>query len=140
MPDGEAVVLGSPAGLTPGYDLVGAVVGSEGTLGIVTRIWVRLTPRPEGVETLLALFADVVTACRVVGTLIQSGLVPAALEIADRRTIEAVEASAYAAGLPTDVGAVLIVELDGPACALHLGRQRAPCAASSLLRLMQRQP
>jgi glycolate oxidase subunit GlcD len=118
LPDGECVVLGSPAGFAPGYDLVGAFVGSEGTLGIATKAWVRLTPLPERVETLLAVFADVVSACRAVGRMIESGLVPAALEICDRRTIEAVEASAYAAGLPTDAGAVLIVELDGPEPAL----------------------
>ncbi|MGI9591972.1 MAG: FAD-binding oxidoreductase [Myxococcota bacterium] len=118
LPDGELVVLGSPAGFAPGYDLVGAAVGSEGTLGIVTKVWVRLTPIPERVETLLALFPDVVSACRAVGVVIGTGMVPAALEIVDQRTIEAVEASVYAAGLPTDVGAVLIVELDGPAVAL----------------------
>jgi len=118
LPDGEIVLLGSPAGFAPGYDLVGAVVGSEGTLGVVTKVWVRLTPIPERVETLLVLFPDVVSACRAVGVVIGTGLVPAALEIVDRRTIEAVEASVYAAGLPTDVGAVLIVELDGPAPAL----------------------
>jgi len=118
LPDGELVVLGSPAGAAPGYDLVGAAVGSEGTLGIVTKVWVRLTPIPERIETLLVLFPDVVSACRAVGVVIGTGMVPAALEIVDRRTIEAVEASVYAAGLPTDVGAVLIVELDGPAVAL----------------------
>jgi len=118
LPDGERVVLGEPAGFAPGYDLVGAAVGSEGTLGIVTKVWVRLTPIPERVETLLAVFPDVVSACRAVGVVIGTGMIPAALEIVDRRTIEAVEASVYAAGLPTDAGAVLIVELDGPAVGL----------------------
>ena len=106
--------LGSPAGVPPGYDLVGAVVGSEGTLGIVTELTVRLVPMPERVDTLLAIFGDVVSACRAVSAIIASGLVPAALEIVDQRTIAAVEASVYAAGLPTDAGAVLLVELDGP--------------------------
>jgi glycolate oxidase subunit GlcD len=118
LPDGELVTLGGPAGPPPGYDLVGAVVGSEGTLGIVTQATVRLEPVPERVETLLVIFDDMVAACRAVGGIIESGLVPAALEIIDRRTIEAVEASVYAAGLPRDAGAVLIVELDGPECAL----------------------
>ncbi len=113
LPDGDVMRLGSAAGWAPGYDLVGAVVGSEGTLGVVTEATVRLTPLPEAVETLLGIFPDVVTACRAVGAMIRGGLVPAALEIVDRRTIEAVEASVYAAGLPTDAGAVLIVELDG---------------------------
>jgi glycolate oxidase subunit GlcD len=118
MPDGEVVQLGSATGWTPGYDLVGAVVGSEGTLGVVTRATLKLEPIPERVETLLAIFHDVVAACRSVGEIIQSGLVPAALEIIDRRTIAAVEASVYRAGLPLDAGAVLIIELDGPSAVL----------------------
>jgi glycolate oxidase subunit GlcD len=118
LPDGELVELGSESGFAPGYDLVGAVVGSEGTLGIVTRATLRLVPIPERVETLLAIFPDVVSACRTVSGIIESGCVPAAMEIVDQRTIRAVEASVYAAGLPTDAGAVLLVELDGPAAAL----------------------
>jgi glycolate oxidase subunit GlcD len=118
LPDGGVARLGSASGFASGYDLVGAVVGSEGTLGVVTQVTVRLEPIPERVETLLAIFPDVVSACRAVGGVIESGLVPAALEIVDRRTIAAVEASVYAAGLPKDAGAVLIVELDGPDCAL----------------------
>jgi len=118
LPDASVVQLGSPSGFAPGYNLVGAVVGSEGTLGIVTQATVRLEPIPERVETLLVSFPDVVTACRAVGGIIGAGLTPAALEIIDRRTIAAVEASVYAAGLPADAGAVLIVELDGAAIAL----------------------
>ncbi|MFP8873218.1 MAG: FAD-linked oxidase C-terminal domain-containing protein, partial [Myxococcota bacterium] len=118
LPDGECVRLGSPAGSSPGYDLVGAVVGSEGTLGIVTEVTVRLVSIPEDVETLLAIFPDIVSACRAVGRIIRSGLVPAALEIVDQRTIAAVEDSVYAAGLPRDAGAILIAELDGDACSL----------------------
>jgi len=130
LPDGEQVELGGATGFAPGFDWVGAVVGSEGTLGIVTAITVRLEPRPEAVETLLAIFPDVVSACRAVGHIIGAGLVPAALEIVDRRTIRAVEDSVYAAGLPRDAGAVLIVELDGLAAALppQLERVRSLCA------------
>ena len=137
LPDGELVVLGSRSGWTSGYDLVGAMVGSEGTLGIVTAATVRLTQIPEAVETLLAIFPDVVSACRAVGAIIESGLVPAALEIADQRTIAAVEASVYAAGLPTDAGAVLIIELDGPAVALPVQAQRVKtlCAADGATRV-----
>lgn len=113
LPDGEIVRFGNQIGEMAGFDFVGAIVGSEGTLGIVTEVTVRLTPVPESIETLLAIFDDVVTACRAVGRIIRSGVVPAALEIIDRRTIEAVEASVYAAGLPTTAGAVLIIELDG---------------------------
>jgi glycolate oxidase subunit GlcD len=127
LPSGDVVELGSATGWSPGFDLVGAVVGSEGTLGIVTRVTVKLEPLPERVETLLAIFPDVVAACRAVGDIIESGLVPAALEIIDRRTIAAVEASVYRAGLPTDAGAVLLVELDGPAVVLpdQVARVRA---------------
>jgi len=113
LADGSVARLGGRSGFDAGYDLVGAVVGSEGTVGVVTEITVRLVPIPEAVETLLAIFPDVVSACHAVGRVIGSGLVPAALEIVDRRTIEAIEASVYAAGLPRDAGAVLIVELDG---------------------------
>jgi glycolate oxidase subunit GlcD len=117
LPNGEVRRFGSRVGESPGLDMLGALVGSEGTLGIVTEITVRLTPIPEAIETLLVIFDDVVAACRAVGRVIRSGVVPAALEIVDRRTIEAVEASVYAAGLPKTAGAVLIVELDGnPVC------------------------
>jgi len=130
LPDGELVELGSASGFAPGFDWVGAAVGSEGTLGIATAITVRLEPLPEAVETLLAIFGDVVSACRAVGRIIESGLVPAALEIVDQRTIRAVEDSVYAAGLPRDAGAVLIVELDGPRRALppQVERVRELCA------------
>ncbi len=131
LPDGEVALLGSPTGFANGYDLVGAVVGSEGTLGIVTQATVRLSPIPERVETLLAIFPDVVSACRAVGLVIEAGLVPAALEIIDQRTIAAVEASVYAAGLPLDAGAVLLVELDGPACALPAQVQRIRAIAAT---------
>jgi len=123
-PDGAVVRVGSKAGPGLGPDLVGVLVGSEGTLGIVTEVTVELTPVPEAVETLLAIFPDVVSACRCVGAITRSGLVPAALEILDRRTIEAVEASVYRAGLPRDAGAVLIVELDGAACELDAHAER----------------
>lgn len=129
LPDGEIVRLGSPTGWNAGPDLVGAVVGGEGTLGIVTEISVRLVPLPEAVETLLAIFPDVVSACRAVGRIIRSGLVPAAMEIVDRRTIEAVEASVYAAGLPRDAGAVLLIELDGPRAAVDRQVERVRAAA-----------
>jgi glycolate oxidase subunit GlcD len=129
LPDGEVVRMGSATGWGAGYDLVGVAVGSEGTLGIVTEVTVRLVPRPDAVETLLAVFPDVVSACRAVGAVIKEGLVPAALEIVDRRTIEAVEASVYAAGLPLDAGAVLLAELDGPraAVAREVERVRTLC-------------
>jgi glycolate oxidase subunit GlcD len=137
MPAGGRLELGTRAGFAPGYDLVGSVVGSEGTLGIATAATVRLEPVPEAVETLLAIFGDIVDACRAVGAMIESGMVPAALEIADQRTIAAVEASVYAAGLPTDAGAVLIIELDGAEVALpgQVERVRALCAEAGASRV-----
>jgi len=125
LADGALVRLGNPAGLASGFDLVGAVVGSEGTLGVVTEITLLLMPLPERVETLLGIFPDVVSACRAVSAIIRSGLVPSALEIVDQRTIRAVEASVYAAGMPTDAGAILIAELDGPNAAVAVQALRA---------------
>ena len=118
LPDGSVSRLGAASGFSSGYDFVGAVVGSEGTLGVVTEMTVRLTEIPEATETALVVFNDVPSACRLVGRVIQSGMVPAALEVVDQRTIAAVEASVYAAGLPLDAGAVLIAELDGAQCEL----------------------
>jgi glycolate oxidase subunit GlcD len=137
LPSAEVVVLGSPSGFAPDLDLAGAAVGSEGTLGVVTRVWVRLVPIPEAVETLLAIFPDVVSSCRAVTAIIRAGLVPAALEIVDQRTIRAVEASVYAAGLPTDAGAVLLVELDGvrAAVARQGVRVRELCAGAGATRV-----
>lgn len=130
LPDATVVELGSPTGQLVGYDLVGSVVGSEGTLGVVTKITVNLEAIPICVETMLVSFPDVVSACRAVSSVIESGLVPAALEIIDSRTIAAVEASVYAAGLPKEAGAVLIIELDGQSVALppQLERIKAFCA------------
>lgn len=118
LPDGTLQSFGSPTGFATGLDLVGVLTGSEGTLGVITQATVRLTQRPEKVETLLVVFADLVVACQAVTRIIRSGIVPAALEIMDQRTIRAIEASVYAGGLPTDAGAILLVELDGPAAGL----------------------
>ena len=114
MPDGEIVELGSPIEDTPGYDLVGLFTGSEGTLGIITRITVRLTRLPESYKTLLAVFESVDDASQTVSDVIAQGIIPAALELMDQRVIQAVEA-AFAWGFPLDAGAVLVIELDGPA-------------------------
>jgi glycolate oxidase subunit GlcD len=129
MPDGEVVRFGSTSGHGPGYDLTGAITGSEGTLGIVTEISVKLLEIPESVETLLGIFPSVVAACHAVGGIVRSGLVPSALEIIDQRTVEVVEDSMYAAGLPRDAGAVLLAELDGARSALgtQIERVRTLC-------------
>ncbi|HEY8451734.1 MAG: FAD-linked oxidase C-terminal domain-containing protein [Micromonosporaceae bacterium] len=110
-PDGEIVTIG---GHGPGYDLVGAFVGSEGTLGIATRVTVRLLRAPEAVQTMLAGFRTVDEAGACVSAIIAAGVVPAAVEMMDALAIEAAEA-AVACGYPAGAGAVLIVEVDGPA-------------------------
>jgi glycolate oxidase subunit GlcD len=97
----------------PGYDLLGVFVGSEGTFGIATEATVRLSPIPPAVRTLLADFLNVDEASRAVSAIIAAGVLPAALEMMDNAIICAVEASIFAAGLPTDAQAVLLVELDG---------------------------
>jgi glycolate oxidase len=113
-PDGELVWLGGTTRDTPGYDLLGAFVGSEGTLGITTKIVVRLLRAPESVRCLLAAFPGVDEAGAAVSKIIGDGVVPAAIEMMDALAIEAAEA-AVACGYPEGAGAVLIVELDGPA-------------------------
>jgi glycolate oxidase len=114
LPDGTVERLGGYAPEPPGYDLVGAFVGSEGTLGIATEVTVRLTRAPEAVRTLLAAFRTMDEAGGAVSEIIASGIVPAAIEMMDALSIEAAEA-AVACGYPPGAGAVLIVELDGPA-------------------------
>jgi FAD/FMN-containing dehydrogenase len=101
-----------------GYDLLGAFVGSEGCFGVALDVTVRLEPLPQAVYTLLADFSSVQDAARAVSAIIASGIVPAALEMMDAATIQAVEASIYAAGYPTDAAAILLIELDGPAAGL----------------------
>jgi glycolate oxidase len=100
-------------------DLLGAVVGSEGTLGIVTEVVVRVLPRPQRVETLLAAFASTDDAGEAVSAIIAAGIIPAAIEMMDALTIEAAEQAVHA-GLPLDAGAVLLVELDGPSLEVEL--------------------
>ena len=113
LPDGEIVRLGGKLSDEPGYDLLGVFIGSEGTLGICTEVTVRLMPQPEAVKTLLAVFQNMEDASNAVSGIIARGIVPVALEMIDRPTIQAVEANAKA-GYPLDAGAVLLIELDGP--------------------------
>ena len=97
----------------PGYDLLGTFIGSEGTFGIATEATLKLTQAPPAVRTLLAEFAEVNDASHAVSAIIAAGVMPAALEMMDREIIRAVEASVFAAGLPPDAGAALLIELDG---------------------------
>ena len=113
LPDGSLVTLGGKAVDAPGYDLCGVFVGSEGTLGIATKITLRIVRKPEAVETLLAAF-DSIDACgAAVSQTIAAGVVPAAAEIMDRLSMQATEA-AVSHGYP-DCEGLLLVELDGPA-------------------------
>ena len=112
LTDGEVVQLGGKAVDPPGYDLVGAFVGSEGTLGVATRITLRVIPAPEAVKTLVAFFPDVRTAGEAVSQVVAAGLVPGAIEMMDALAIHASEQMAHA-GWPETAGAALLVELDG---------------------------
>jgi glycolate oxidase len=112
-PDGDLVRLGGRTPDTPGYDLLGAFVGSEGTLGIATEVTVRLVRLPETVRTLLAAFPGTDQAGAATSAIIAAGVVPAAVEMMDALAIEAAEAAVHC-GYPGGAGAVLIVELDGP--------------------------
>ena len=112
MPDGEIVWLGGRTRATPGYDLAGVFVGSEGTFGIATKIVVRILKKPQAVKTVLAVFDQVDHASAAVSAIIARGLVPAAVEMMDQLTIQAVE-DAFGCGYPRDAAAALLVELDG---------------------------
>ena len=109
---GERVRVGGCAYDPPGYDLRGVLVGSEGTMGIVTEVTVRILPLPETVITLLVVYDDIADAARSVSDIISAGILPTTLEMMDAPVINAVEDS-YACGYPRDAAAVLIVEVEG---------------------------
>jgi len=111
-PDGERVRTGAAGPDAPGLDLTGLIVGGEGTLGIVTRIWVRLLRRREEIATLLAIFANLDRASEAVTEIIGRGVGPVALEMLDRNTIQVVEPFVHA-GYPLDAEAVLLIEVEG---------------------------
>jgi glycolate oxidase len=112
LPDGEVVTLGGEGGGRPGMDLTGLFVGSEGTLGVVTRITMRILPLPETVVTQLALFPDVAAAAAAVSGIMSAGIVPAALELLDHKMMAMVDRFVHV-GYPADAGAALIIEMDG---------------------------
>ncbi len=112
LADGKRIRLGGRALDYPEYDLCGLVTGSEGTLALITAITVRLVRNPPGVKTLLAIFDSVEQAGEAVSAVIAAGLVPATLEMMDKKIVRIIEPFAHA-GLPLDAGAVLIVEIDG---------------------------
>jgi glycolate oxidase len=127
LPDGSLVHLGGKAPDTPGYDLCGVFVGSEGTLGVATKVILRITRRPETVETLVAAFNCIDDTGAAVSEIIAAGILPAAAEIMDRLSLQAAEAAVHA-GYPT-CEALLLVELDGPAeeVAILTARVREIC-------------
>jgi len=136
LSDGSIVQLGpveNPAEL----DLVGLLVGGEGTLGIVTKVWVRLTPNPQDYRTMRAVFNSIDDACRTVSRIIAAGIIPAAMELMDHAIMTALE-EAFHFGFPMDAGAILVIELDGPAVGLDAQRDRVvefchSCGASEVL-------
>lgn len=112
MPDGSVAEVGGAAPDTPGYDLCGVFVGSEGTLGICTEVTVRIVRLAEGVKTLLAIYDSIEQGAHSVSAIVAAGMVPATLEMMDQLVIRAVEDSIHC-GLPTDAATVLIIEVDG---------------------------
>src|SRR5215208_5424681 len=118
LPDGRVVVCGGPCEDSPGYDLTGTIVGSEGTFGVVSKVWVRLTKNPEAYRTLLGVFETIDDATNTISDIIGAGIVPAALELLDKTMLSAVEA-AFKFGFPLDAEAVVIMEVDGLAAGLQ---------------------
>ena len=113
LPDGEVVHLGGRAPEHPGYDLLGAFIGSEGTLGVATELTLRLVRVPEAVQTMLVGYSSIEDAAGTVSDIIAAGILPAAVEMMDALAIEAAEA-AVSCGYPAGAVAVLVIELDGP--------------------------
>lgn len=128
LPDGRVVQTGGPVEDAPGYDLTGVIVGSEGTFGIATKVWVRLTRNPQAYRTLLGVFETVDDATNTISDLIGAGIVPGALEMLDGLILQAVEA-AFQFGFPLDAGAVLIMEVDGLDAGLNADAERITAIA-----------
>jgi glycolate oxidase len=130
LSDGSVVQLGGEAPGAPGYDLLGAFVGGEGTLGIATELTVRLTPDPEEIRTFLAIYDDLDAAADSVSAIIAAGIIPAALEMLEGLGVRLVEEYIHA-GYPTDARAVLLIEIDGlhEELAAQAERIAAICAA-----------
>jgi len=112
LADGRIVQVGGPAEEPVGLDLVGAIVGSEGTLAIVTKVWVRLTRNPQGYRKMLGIFESCDDATNAISEIIGVGIVPAALEMMDQGILTAIE-EAFQFGFPLDAQAILLIEVDG---------------------------
>jgi glycolate oxidase len=128
LPDGRVVVTGGPVEDAPGYDLTGTMVGSEGTFGVATKAWVRITRNPEAYRTLLGVFETVDDATNTISDIIGAGIIPGALEMLDQLILQAVEA-AFHFGFPLDAGAVLIMEVDGLEAGLEADAERIAAIA-----------
>lgn len=112
LPDGRIIQLGGKELDAPGYDLIGLLTGSEGTMALVTKIWVRLMRQPEAVKTMLAIYESTLDAGNTVRALTSRGITPVALEMLDGPMLRMVEAATHA-GYPLDAAAVLLIELEG---------------------------
>ncbi len=112
LPDGTVTQLGGPCQDSPGFDLTGLFVGSEGTFGLATKVWVRLTRDPAAYRTMLGVFDTVRATTEAISAIIAAGIIPAALEMMDQGIVVALE-EAFHFGFPLDAGAVLLIEVDG---------------------------
>src|SRR5438270_683968 len=128
LPDGRIVRTGGPVEDAPGYDLAGVIVGSEGTFGVASKAWVRITRNPEAYRTLLGVFETVDDATNTISDIIGAGIIPGALEMLDRLILQAVEA-AFHFGFPLDAGAVLIIDVDGLEAGLDTDAERIAAIA-----------
>lgn len=124
LPNGQVLELGGKVPDPPGYDLVGLVVGSEGTLGVVTEVTVKMLQKPPGSAALLTVFDSVVDASNAVSATIAAGIVPAAMEFMDQLAMKAVESGVKACGLPVDAEAIVLFEVEGGPDELDLQGQR----------------
>ncbi len=140
LPDGRIVRMGGKSPNRPGMDLTGLFVGSEGTLGIVTEITVRILPLPEMVVTQLALFPSVPAAANAVSGIMAAGMLPAALELLDRKVMSLVDQH-IRIGFPAEAGASLIIEMDGLADGMdsELRRVAEICTANDAISIQTAQ-
>jgi glycolate oxidase len=127
LPDGEIAWLGGRTRDALGFDLAGVFVGSEGTFGVATKVVVRILRKPQAVKTVLAVFDEITQASEAVSAVIARGLVPAAMEMIDQLTIQAVE-DAFGCGYPRDAAAALLIEVDGLAAGMESQVERIVAA------------
>jgi len=136
-PLGEILTIGGKLGCGPGFDFLGIICGSEGTLGIVTEAWVKLTPSPTVVQTALVAFSTIRAATETVAGIIATGTIPAALEMMDRGIMNAVSL-AFGLEFPSDAQALLLVECDGDSVELvaaEMESVRVVCNAQDCLEI-----